>query len=235
MAIRIQLAVDMTCQSCVDDVQQALRDVEGVDKLDISLKDKQVVVEGTVRPSTVLGAIKASGRSAVVRGTGSSVGGSIGAAVCIFEEGRALEGQAQPRGLARFVQVDDSLCFVDITVSGIPEGAHRVGIHEYGNLSSVPESCGGRWGADDSGRGSRGDLGGVVVKDGWGDLAFETSRFKVWEVIGRSMVVGQAGGSVLAGVVARSAGLFENDKQVCACSGNTLWTEQRLVDAGHRL
>ncbi|KAJ2846786.1 copper chaperone [Coemansia brasiliensis] len=51
----------------------------------------------------------------------------------------------------------------------------------------------------------------------------------------QSKVDGRSGPGILAGVIARSAGLFENDKQVCACSGNTLWTEARLVGEGHRL
>ncbi|KAJ2366015.1 copper chaperone [Coemansia sp. RSA 2610] len=257
MGIRVQLAVDMTCQSCVDDVTRVLQGVDGVDKFDISLTEKQVVVEGTARPSSVLSAIKDSGRAAVVRGTGSSSGGNIGAAVCIFEEGRAL-ADSRTRGLARFVQVSDDICFVDITVSGISEGKHGVAIHENGDLSNVPASCGNHWNPDradhgDSRQGHRGDLGNLEVKDGWGDLAFETSRFKVWEIIGRSMVIGAnaddlgvgvgvqskldggSGPGILAGVIARSAGAFENDKQVCACSGNTLWAEERLTGEGRRL
>ncbi|KAJ2800294.1 copper chaperone [Coemansia furcata] len=229
MPIKVQLAVDMTCPSCVGDINSVLGKVHGVDKIDISLDDKQVMVEGTASPSSILKAIKDTGRSAVVRGTGSSSGGNIGAAVCIFEEGSAM-GTSATRGLARFVQIDKTTCFVDITVSGISDGAHGIAIHECGDLSQVPESCGGVWNP------RKVKFNPLVVKDGWGDLAFETDGFQVWEIIGRSMVINAGSeGGVLAGVVARSAGLFENDKQVCACSGNTLWTEQRLVDQGQRL
>ncbi|ORX68006.1 copper chaperone for superoxide dismutase [Linderina pennispora] len=247
MSIKVEFAVDMTCQSCVDDIGQILSSTAGVTAYDISLADKTVLVSGTASPTQLLNAFKDSGRSAVVRGAGST-NGNIGAAVCIFEEGRRLTDRT--KGLARFVQVSDSLCFVDITVSGIPDGDHGVAIHAAGDLSNVPESCGPHWNPDNKehgGRdaGHRGDLGNITVKDGWGDLTFETDRFKVWEIIGRSMVIaegrddlkseGSSGRGILAGVVARSAGLFENDKQVCACSGNTLWTEQRLVDEGRRL
>ncbi|KAJ1823101.1 copper chaperone [Coemansia sp. RSA 2599] len=257
MTIKVQLAVDMTCQSCVDDVTRVLGAVPGVDKINVTLSNKQAMVEGTARPSAVLKAIKDSGRSAVIRGTGSGVGGNIGAAVCIFEEGRALADSAT-RGLARFVQVDENICFVDVTVSGISDGLHGIAIHECGDLSRVPESCGAHWNPDnvehgDALTGHRGDLGNLEIKDGRGEMSFETERFKVWEIIGRSMVVGANaddmgkgsgpgskadGGSapgILAGVVARSAGLFENEKLVCACSGNTLWAEQRLIDEGRRL
>ncbi|KAJ2767308.1 copper chaperone [Coemansia nantahalensis] len=223
MGIKIQFAVDMVCQSCVDDVSRVLAGVDGVERFDVSLADQQAVVEGTARPSAVLRAIKESGRAAVVRGAGSSASGNIGAAVCI------LEDKSGPQGLARFVQVSDDLCYVDISISGIADGTHAIGIHECGDLSSVPESCGARWGPDGCG-----GMGDIAVQSGRGELAFETDRFKVWEVIGRSIVVA-AQPAALAGVIARSAGLFENDKQVCACSGHTLWEESRLVGEGHRL
>ncbi|CAJ0826137.1 20122_t:CDS:2 [Entrophospora sp. SA101] len=33
---------------------------------------------------------------------------------------------------------------------------------------------------------------------------------------------------LIAGIIARSAGAFENTKKVCSCSGKTLWEEARL-------
>lgn len=70
-------------------------------------------------------------------------------------------------------------------------------------------------------------------------------KLKVWDTIGRAVVVhanaddlgrtdhpqskttGNAGDRVACGVIARSAGLFQNDKRVCNCTGNTLWEEER--------
>lgn len=58
----------------------------------------------------------------------------------------------------------------------------------------------------------------------------------IWEMIGRGMVVSkQTGegrferndGDTLVGVVARSAGVWDNDKTVCSCSGKTLWEERK--------
>ena len=59
---------------------------------------------------------------------------------------------------------------------------------------------------------------------------------EMWELIGRSLVIrpSDAAGSdfndnseIIAGVIARSAGAWENTKQVCACSGKTVWEERR--------
>lgn len=32
----------------------------------------------------------------------------------------------------------------------------------------------------------------------------------------------------MGGIIARSAGLFQNTKKICACSGMTLWEERDL-------
>ena len=67
----------------------------------------------------------------------------------------------------------------------------------------------------------------------------------MWEVIGRGLVVapeqggegeeklewegkgeGRGKGEVVVGVVARSAGVWDNEKTVCSCSGKTVWEER---------
>lgn len=37
---------------------------------------------------------------------------------------------------------------------------------------------------------------------------------------------------IACGIIARSAGLFENDKKICACDGVTLWEERDVPLAG---
>lgn len=73
---------------------------------------------------------------------------------------------------------------------------------------------------------------------------------QVWDVIGRSLVVdsgeddlgrgshplskvtGNSGERLACGIIARSAGLFENTKRICACDGVTLWEERDIPIAG---
>lgn len=47
---------------------------------------------------------------------------------------------------------------------------------------------------------------------------------------------GTSGPVLSCGIIARSAGLFENSKQICACDGVTLWEERDrpLVGPGRR-
>ncbi|WVF68434.1 hypothetical protein IAT40_003199 [Kwoniella sp. CBS 6097] len=86
-------------------------------------------------------------------------------------------------------------------------------------------------------------------KDGYGDM-FKEVEGELWEWVGRGCVVesalasqqasagagdGQAAasstiGKIFAGVVARSAGAWGNEKTVCACSGRTMWEEGRDME-----
>lgn len=81
-----------------------------------------------------------------------------------------------------------------------------------------------------------GELGKLKVdKDGRGQLVGEVD-LRVWEMVGRGVLVepdapGQEG--LVMGVVARSAGLWENEKVVCGCSGKTVWEErEEMVGRG---
>jgi copper chaperone for superoxide dismutase len=184
----------------------------------------------------------------IVRGQGVPDGqGHSGAAVCIFDcygtdpTVTVPEGKS---GLARFVQVDADTCLIDITIQGLKPGKHGIHINESGDISEGWRSTGDHFNPTDSKHGEHvGDLGNVEVdENGWGDLVIESDRVKVWDIIGRSMVVtenqddlvtdkdGKSGNGILCGIVARSAGAFENTKLVCACNGNTLWEEARLLE-----
>ncbi len=90
--------------------------------------------------------------------------------------------------------------------------------------------------------GGRGELGTVVVdREGEGKVVGEI-EWGVAEIVGRGLVVRRVAeeveveirggaekgdeGVVVVGVVARSAGAWENGKVVCACSGKTVWEER---------
>ena len=84
-----------------------------------------------------------------------------------------------------------------------------------------------------------GELGVLKLDDtGRGSLVGEID-WRVWEMVGRGVVVeklGQnreRGNELVVGVVARSAGVWENEKVVCACSGKTVWEErEEMVGRG---
>ena len=84
-----------------------------------------------------------------------------------------------------------------------------------------------------------GELGNLEVDEtGRGALLREVD-WRVWEMVGRGVVVERLGedkereNGLVVGVVARSAGVWENEKMVCACSGKTVWEErEEMVGKG---
>ena len=182
-----------------------------------------------------MSAIESTGRDAILRGSGTS----NSASVCILET--HADGVSDPvRGLARMVQVSEARTLVDLTLRGVSPGTYHATIRENGDISRGAASTGGIWGVVKQMAGfshqPRGMFGMVEVgKDGRGS-AFLDRPVSVWEIIGRSMVVSkqQTEGAfqtqdpdTLVGVVARSAGVWDNAKTVCSCSGKTVWQERK--------
>ena len=96
-----------------------------------------------------------------------------------------------------------------------------------------------------------GDLGNVRAgEDGRADFRFSDRLIKVWDVIGRSVVVaarrddlglgeaaasltdGDCGPGLACGVIARAAAVGQNEKKICACDGVTIWDERNKPMAG---
>jgi copper chaperone for superoxide dismutase len=137
------------------------------------------------------------------------------------------------RGLVRMVQVASNLTIVDLTIRGLSPGTYHATVRENGDISEGPESTGSIWEslkAKKEKTPCRGVFGTVEVGKGG-----------VWEMIGRSIVVARQqdgkfdknDADTLVGVIARSAGVWDNDKTVCSCSGKTVWQErQEQVDRG---
>ncbi|CAG8644912.1 14714_t:CDS:2 [Acaulospora colombiana] len=199
---KTEYAVKMTCDSCVESVRNVLTKVPGINHFEIDLQEQRVVIEGTAPPSLVSRRLKETGMTVIVRGQGVIRGSHGGAAVCIFESFTYTPlnkddpaPQVKPQGLARMVQIDDNNCLIDVTVQGISPGYHGIHIQELGDISAGPSSTGGHYNPEnvehgDLEKGHVGDLGNIFVdENGWGDLVVESSRIKVWDVIGRSMVI----------------------------------------------
>ncbi|KAK4235251.1 superoxide dismutase [Achaetomium macrosporum] len=242
-------AVPMTCDGCAKDITGALYKLPGINKVEVNVKDQLVSIEGTAAPSAIVQAIQATGRDAILRGSG----GSNSSAVSILETyhrrsdeevtptgtpGESWVNQRLVRGLARMVQVSPTETLVDLTVRGVPPGTYRATIREYGNLKEGASSAGPVWSAQtQEDGGPRGVLGTVEVgPNGYGNV-FVNRPFHVWEVIGRALVVSRRDETdgeplrneedTVVGVIARSAGVWDNDKTVCSCTGKTLWQERK--------
>uniref|UniRef100_A0A3B4TX55 Superoxide dismutase copper chaperone n=2 Tax=Seriola dumerili TaxID=41447 RepID=A0A3B4TX55_SERDU len=248
---KLEFAVQMTCESCAEKVSAALEGKPGVKIVSIDLSREEVLVESALTSAEVQALIESTGRRAVLKGIGGSVQ-DLGAAVAM------LDGVGKIQGVVRFLQLSEERCLIDGAVDGLEPGLHGLHIHTLGDLTQDCSSCGEHYnpfGRQHGGPGDSerhvGDLGNIVAgPDGRASFRLEDSQLKVWDVIGRSLVVdageddlgrgshplskqtGNSGERLACGIIARSAGLFQNPKQICACDGVTLWEERDRPIAG---
>ncbi|XP_059211431.1 copper chaperone for superoxide dismutase-like [Centropristis striata] len=248
---KLEFAVQMTCESCAVKVRAALEGKPGVQSVSVDVGQEQVLVESCLTSAEVQALIESTGRRAVLRGLGGSEP-DLGSAVAM------LAGVGNIQGVVRFLQLSEDRCLIDGTIDGLEPGPHGLHVHALGDLTQDCLSCGEHYnpfGKRHGGPGDTerhvGDLGNIVAgPDGRASFRQEDGQLKVWDVIGRSLVVdageddlgrgghplstqtGNSGERLACGIIARSAGLFQNPKQICACDGVTLWEERDRPIAG---
>jgi copper chaperone for superoxide dismutase len=193
-----------------------------------------VHITGNAAPSSIVSAIQDTGRDAILRGSGRAES----AAVCILETHSSTVSE-HVRGLIRMVQVSASMTILDTTLKGVSPGTYNITVRESGDISAGAASTGNIWDMLSAKKTSpprvaKGILGVVEVgKSGLGSV-FLDRPIQIWEMIGRSIVVSKKTDQfekedpdTFVGVIARSAGVWDNDKTVCSCSGKTVWEERK--------
>ncbi|KAJ5305219.1 uncharacterized protein N7443_004879 [Penicillium atrosanguineum] len=234
-------SVPMTCDGCVKDISSALYKLDGISNVDANLNDQLIFIEGTAPPSSIVTAIQDTGRDAILRGSGNT----NGSAVCILETHKSVVSN-KIRGLARMVEVSKNMTLVDLTVNGMAPGKYWATVREAGDISQGAASAGGIWeslknkvlGSNDAPpteKEPRGVFGSVDVDEKGRGNVFMDRPVAIWELIGRSMVLSKTiegpfkrdDEHTLVGVIARSAGVWDNDKMVCSCSGKNVWQERQ--------
>ena len=187
-------------------------------------------------PSAIISAIQSTGRTAILRGTG----GPNTAAVCILEtpwqRGEAKGEGKTVRGLVRLIEVAEGVTMMDLVLTGMGPGRYRASVRVGGDVSDGKRGVGDVFhGLQNDRQGETGEI--VVDETGRGSLVGEI-RWSIWEMVGRGFLVENEAAShreegQVLGVIARSAGVWENDKTVCSCTGKTLWEErEQMVSKG---
>ena len=156
-------------------------------------------------------------------------------------------GHGSVTGVVRFVAVNEEIALIEGELAGLTPGPHALVIHQYGDTSKGVDTVGSVYEGEevdvDGGvekkstavvddEDKAGHLGSVTA-DAEGNATIPSrvvdSRLKVWNFIGRSLAVHDAGATGLGGdkataaVLARSAGVGENLKKVCQCDGTVIW------------
>jgi copper chaperone for superoxide dismutase len=130
------------------------------------------------------------------------------------------------------------MTLVDLTINGLSPGRYWATVRETGDISDGARSTGNIWEALKAKSVSplepRGAFGTVDVDDRGQGNVFLDRPVAVRELIGRSMVVSKKDGGfskedpdTIVGVIARSAGIWDNEKMVCSCSGKNVWEERK--------
>ena len=158
--------------------------------------------------------------------------------MCILET-HASDVKDYVKGLIRMVQVSPTMTILDMTLHGVSPGTYNVSVRERGDISQGPASTGGIWDFIQSKNASpprpaKGVLGTIEVSQSGIGSVFLDKPIHIWEMIGRSIIVSRKQDKydkedpdTLVGVIARSAGVWDNDKTVCSCSGKTVWEERK--------
>ena len=227
-------AVPLSCESCIRDVSSSLHKLPGITNISADLRNQLISVTGTAAPSAIVAAIQDTGRDAILRGSGRAES----AAVCILET-HASAVKDHVRGLIRMVQVSDHMTVLDMTLRGVSPGSYQVSVRETGDISRGAASTGGVWDllsakTASPPRTAKGVFGTIEVSQTGLGSVFLDKPIQIWELIGRSIVVSRRtekfeteDPDTLVGVIARSAGVWDNDKTVCSCSGKTVWEERK--------
>ncbi|OMJ09064.1 Superoxide dismutase 1 copper chaperone [Smittium culicis] len=205
-------------------------------------------------PSEVVEKLYSSGRTAIIRGSGSISASDTNAAVCILESYTKNSDVpiGSTMGLVRLIQIKEDSCYMDISLSGLSSGIYTLNPHINGDLSNVPASNGPVFEINESEAAKTASKTVIINVDstGNGKTWADCAGWRIYELIGRSILVTKQQQSttssaasastdndirsytnspILSGIVARSAGLFENKKVICACTGRTLWEEDKFI------
>ncbi|KAH0645964.1 hypothetical protein KY284_033848 [Solanum tuberosum] len=210
-----EFMVDMSCQGCVNAVKSKLQTVEGVKNVDVDLDNQVVRILGSSPVKTMTEALEQTGRKARLIGQGVPDDFLISAAVAEFKGPDIF-------GVVRLAQVNMELTRIEANFSGLSPGKHAWSINEFGDLTRGAASTGKLYSPP------LGDLVTLEV-DEKGE-AFYTGpkeKVRVADLIGRAIAVyateDKTDPGLTAAVIARSAGVGENYKKICACDGTTIW------------
>uniref|UniRef100_UPI00398F428E copper chaperone for superoxide dismutase isoform X1 n=2 Tax=Pristiophorus japonicus TaxID=55135 RepID=UPI00398F428E len=188
---KLEFAVQMTCESCANAVRNALTGVDGIQSVDINLSTEQVLVDTTLTSGQVQALIENTGRRAVLKGMGPASLKDLGVAVAM------LGPEGLIKGAVRFLQLSERQCIIEGTIDGLDPGLHGLHVHEFGDLTRSCLSCGDHYNPGNNRHGGRqdterhvGDLGNIWADEvGRATFRMQDERLKVWDIIGRSLVV----------------------------------------------
>uniref|UniRef100_A0A182WL38 superoxide dismutase n=1 Tax=Anopheles minimus TaxID=112268 RepID=A0A182WL38_9DIPT len=208
--IKMEFAVQIRGEGCVEAIKSALSNAGTVT---IDANRGSVLVETSLPWVEIDKRIEATGRRVVLTGFGGQ------SAVAIVEHGNE---STNVRGVVRFCSLSNVPgqrgAVIDGTIDGLaPNDTYQLNVHECGDISDGCRSVGDVYDSNEI----------SADKSGRATVRIVNDRLEVSDLIGRSVVIAHTDQRRLScGIIARSAGIFENYKKICACDGTTIWDER---------
>ncbi|KAM9994062.1 hypothetical protein ACTFIZ_012024 [Dictyostelium cf. discoideum] len=171
LEIKVELNVDISCQSCVDSISKELREkLENTKLVEHDIPEQRIVLQGTDLTQDILETIKNTGRNATICGLSSTTSSSSstchkkqqqqqqqhqesvsGSAVCslgLIENwqkgcgGSGGIGSKGVYGVIRLLRASTTKTLFEGRITGLKPGRHSLVVHEFGNLMNGCDDVG---------------------------------------------------------------------------------------------
>lgn len=214
---RVEFAVKVKGNECVDQIKRKL--IEEANIKEESIKsvtddnEARIVVSSNKNWIEIHEIIESCGVKSAL------VGFSEQSAVGILDKGSHAD---DIKGVVRFCSIPNKKgIIIDGVIDGLKPELNYLSIYEYGDVSD---------GCNNLGEIYQNSTYEVRVNDsGRGSIRTIDDNLTISELIGRAVCISNSQKEKLAcGVISRSAGIFQNYKRICVCSGRVLWDERDL-------
>ncbi|KAL7043987.1 hypothetical protein ACKWTF_001731 [Chironomus riparius] len=214
---RVEFAVKIKGSECVEKIKNKLREQAKLSESSINTviddNEARIVIDSCLAWVTLHEIIESCGLESAL------VGFSDQSAVGIIDKGNITE----IKGVFRFCSIPNKKGIViDGVIDGLAKSKdHFVSIYEYGDISD---------GCKNLGEVYQNATYSIKSSD-TGRLAIRTidNNLSIPDLIGRGVCISDSQNQKLScGVISRSAGIFQNFKRICVCSGKLLWEERDL-------
>ncbi|KAM9994757.1 hypothetical protein ACTFIY_000943 [Dictyostelium cf. discoideum] len=166
LEIKVELNVDISCQSCVDSISKELREkLENTKLVEHDIPEQRIVLQGTDLTQDILETIKNTGRNATICGLSStptttttttstchkkqeSVSGSAVCSLGLIENwqkgcgGSGGIGSKGVYGVIRLLRASTTKTLFEGRITGLKPGKHSLVVHEFGNLMNGCDDLG---------------------------------------------------------------------------------------------
>ncbi|XP_070497063.1 copper chaperone for superoxide dismutase-like [Chironomus tepperi] len=213
---KVEFAVKIKGSECVEKIKNKLIDHAKLSESSINSviddNEARIIVDSNKPWVELHEIIESCGLNSAL------VGFSDQSAVGIIDKGNTTD----VKGVIRFCSIPNKKGIViDGVVDGLAKSKdHFVSVYEYGDISNGCENLGEIY--------NNATYNIKSNDDGRSTIRTIDNNLSIPELIGRGVCISNSNEKLACGIISRSAGIFQNYKRICVCSGKVLWDERDL-------